>query len=243
MPSVGERWREAASSDHRLHLSLRYHRHFPQSRSCVLPCLRWSPAATTRSRPFRSTIESGRISRIDAATDNPTLPFVAPGLVDLQINGFGGIEFNDRELTIEKVRQVALSQDQFGVTTFLATCTTDGHDVLKHALGTIAKAIRESPEVAARIPGIHLEGPFIWPDDGPRGAHPKQHVRPPDWDEFRRLQDAADGRIKLHDVSPEYENSPDFIRRAADQRRRSSPSATPKRPAIRSKPPSMRALE
>jgi N-acetylglucosamine-6-phosphate deacetylase len=144
------------------------------------------------------------------------LPVVAPGLVDLQINGYGGVEFNDRELTIEKVLQVALSQDAFGVTSFLATCTTDGHEVLRHALTTIARAIRELPAVAARIPGIHLEGPFISPDDGPRGAHPRQHVRPPDWDEFCRLQDAAEGAIKLLTISPEYDAAVEVIRRAAD---------------------------
>ncbi len=166
--------------------------------------------------PVSIEIQAGRISRIEPAGDQTELPAVAPGFVDLQINGFGGIEFNDRELTVEKVRQVALSQDQFGVTAFLATCTTDGYDILKNALATIARAIHELPEVAMRIPGIHLEGPFICPDDGPRGAHPKQHVRPPDWDEFQRLQEAAAGKIKLTTVSAEYEGSPDFIRRASD---------------------------
>ena len=97
-------------------------------------------------QPVSIAIESGRVSRIDSAADNSSLPIIAPGFVDLQINGFGGIEFNDRELTLEKVRQVALSQDQFGVTAFLATCTTDSHDVLKHGLGTIAKAIREETQ-------------------------------------------------------------------------------------------------
>ncbi len=156
-------------------------------------------------------------SRGDSITRSelPALPIVAPGLVDLQINGYGGIEFNDPELTIDKVRQVALSQDGFGVTAFLATCTTDSHQVLAHSLATIAAAIRELSEVAARIPGIHLEGPFISPEDGPRGAHPKRHVRPPDWDEFRRLQDAADGKIKLLTISAEYASSPDVIRRIA----------------------------
>src|SRR6478752_1873809 len=96
-------------------------------------------------------VQAGRISRIEPVANQANLPIVAPGFVDLQINGFGGIEFNDRELTVEKVRQVALSQDQFGVTAFLATCTTDGHDVLRHGLATIAKAIRELPELAARI--------------------------------------------------------------------------------------------
>src|SRR6476659_11306425 len=97
-------------------------------------------------RPVALEIAGERIARITPAPEEPGLPLVAPGLVDLQINGFAGIEFNDPELTVEKVRQVALSQDQFGVTSFLATCTTDSYEVLKHALTTIAKAIRQVPE-------------------------------------------------------------------------------------------------
>src|SRR5438045_1484936 len=89
-------------------------------------------------RPVKIDVTDGRVSSILPAADQPGLPFIAPGLVDLQINGFAGIEFNDPELTAEKVRQVALSQDQFGVTTFLATCTTDSHQVLHHAHATIA---------------------------------------------------------------------------------------------------------
>ena len=167
-------------------------------------------------RPIALEIEGQRIANISPAAYQPDLPIVAPGFVDLQINGYRGVEFNDAELTIGKVRQVALSQDAFGVTSFLATCTTDGHELLKNSLAIIGRAIRELPEVAARIPGIHLEGPFISPDDGPRGAHPKQHVRRPDWDEFSRLQDAAGGFIKLLTISPEYDSAPDVIRRAAD---------------------------
>jgi N-acetylglucosamine-6-phosphate deacetylase len=145
------------------------------------------------------------------ATETPCIPIVAPGFVDLQINGYGGVEFNDPQLTVEKVRQAALSQDAFGVTSFLATITTDSNEVLARSLATVARAIEEVPEVAARVPGIHLEGPYLSPDDGPRGAHPRQHIRPPDWDEYRRLADAAGGRIKLLTISPEYDNAADFI--------------------------------
>jgi N-acetylglucosamine-6-phosphate deacetylase len=166
-------------------------------------------------RPVQIEIEAEQIVAIRPAQSNQKLPLVAPGLVDLQINGYHGIEFNDPQLTIEKVQAAALSQDRFGVTSFLATCTTDSHQVLAHSLATIARAIRELPEVACRIPGIHLEGPFISPEDGPRGAHPRQHVRPPDWNEFCQLQAAAGGTIKLLTVSPEYENSPELIRRVA----------------------------
>ena len=166
-------------------------------------------------RTVTLTIERGRIARIEPADGAGPMPLVAPGLVDLQINGYAGIEFNDPQLTIEKVRQVALSQDRFGVTAFLATCTTDALDILAKSFAAIARAVRELPEVAARIPGIHCEGPFLCPDDDPRGAHPKQHIRPPSWDEFRRLQDAAEGQIKLLTISPEYDSAPEVIRRAA----------------------------
>jgi N-acetylglucosamine-6-phosphate deacetylase len=63
--------------------------------------------------------------------------------------------------------------------------------------------------------GIHVEGPFISPEDGPRGAHPKQHARAPDWDEFLRWQDAARGRIRIVTLSPEWPGAIDFIERAA----------------------------
>lgn len=164
-------------------------------------------------RPVEITIDQGRIARLTPAAEGPGLALVGPGLVDLQINGYGGVEFNDPHLSVEKVRQVALSQDAFGVTGFLATTTTDSHAVLAHALETIGRAIDERPEVAARLAGIHLEGPFISPDDGPRGAHPRQHVRPPDWQEFSTLQKAARGRIKLLTLSPEYDGAVELIRR------------------------------
>jgi N-acetylglucosamine-6-phosphate deacetylase len=66
------------------------------------------------------------------------------------------------------------------------------------------------------VAGIHLEGPYISREDGPRGAHPLKHCRPPDWDEFQRLQAAALGHIQLLTMSPEYAGSPAFIHRAVD---------------------------
>jgi N-acetylglucosamine-6-phosphate deacetylase len=62
--------------------------------------------------------------------------------------------------------------------------------------------------------GFHLEGPFISPEDGPRGAHPREHVRPCDWQEFESLQHAAGGRIRLITLAPETAGAPEFVRRA-----------------------------
>ena len=64
------------------------------------------------------------------------------------------------------------------------------------------------------MPGCHLEGPYISGEDGPRGAHPREHVRPPDWDEFEKLQQASGGRIRLVTLAPELPGAIDFIRRA-----------------------------
>ena len=166
-------------------------------------------------RPIRLSLEAGRIVEISPATEREGLPIVAPGLVDLQVNGYGGIEFNSPELTVDQVAQAALAHDQFGVTSFLATCTTDAFDLLARSFRIIAQARQERPEVAVRIPGIHLEGPYISTADGPRGAHPLKHVRPPNWDEFQRLQEAAEDGIRLLPVSPEYDNAPDFIAKVA----------------------------
>ncbi len=145
--------------------------------------------------------------------DSP-LPWIAPGLVDLQINGYGGIELTSSELTTENVRQVVGSQDRFGVVRCCPTVTTHAEEVLCHALSTIARAVDELPEVAARFAGIHLEGPFISPEDGPRGAHPREHVRPPDWELFCRLQEAAGGHIRLLTLAPEGRAAIDLISRA-----------------------------
>lgn len=165
------------------------------------------------------TFRDGRIASIEKrrAPDcdaRSVEPWIAPGFIDVQVNGYGGREFNDPRLTVDDVTRITLAQDACGVVGYCPTSTTHSFEVLQHSLRTIAAACESSAEVAARTIGIHLEGPYISPEDGPRGAHPLAHVRPPDWDEFQRLQAAAGGRICIVTLSAEYEQSPEFIRRA-----------------------------
>src|SRR6476619_6743577 len=94
-------------------------------------------------RTVRIEIEGGQIARITPAAEAAGLPYVAPGFCDLQINGYQGVEFNDPKLTVEQVRKAAQSQDSFGVTRYLATCTTDSFEVFGHSFATIAQAISE----------------------------------------------------------------------------------------------------
>jgi N-acetylglucosamine-6-phosphate deacetylase len=162
------------------------------------------------------TVSHGRIVAVQPLPKDANLPWISPGFIDLQVNGYRGIGFNDPTLSPEKVADVSLLMDQFGVMRYLPTLTTDSLELLSRSLGTIAQAIDNLPEVRLRVPGIHLEGPFISPEDGPRGAHPKQHVRPPDWEAFQKLQEAAGGHIQLTTLSPEYDAASHFIKKAVD---------------------------
>ena len=98
-----------------------------------------------------------------------------------------------------------------GIAGLLPTLVTTSFEANAHGFATLRRACETDPVVAAAIPGFHLEGPYIAPEDGPRGAHPREHVRDPDLDEFRRWQDAAGGRIRLITLAPERPGALRFI--------------------------------
>ncbi len=169
--------------------------------------------------PVCLDIVDGRISRVTPCTierdQAQAWPWIAPGFFDIQVNGYGGQEFSSAELTPEEVLKIVRRFDAFGVVRCCPTLTTESLEVLAHALRTIAAACESWPEVARRVAGVHLEGPYITPEEGARGAHPFEHCREPDWDEFQRLQEASGGRIRIHTMSPEFEASPEYVRRVA----------------------------
>ncbi|WP_347243053.1 amidohydrolase family protein [Thermogutta sp.] len=168
------------------------------------------------------TIKEDRIVSLERGTaasrlaSDSRLPWIAPALCDIQVNGYGGHDFTSPDLSPEDVWAVTERMLATGVTCFLPTITTQSREVMIHAVRTIAQAVNEYPLLAQTIPGIHLEGPYISPEDGPRGAHPREHVRPPDWEEFCQLQEAATGLIRLITLSPEYPEALPFIEKAVD---------------------------
>ncbi len=137
--------------------------------------------------------------------------WVAPALFDLQINGCDGISFNSRALTPPNVRHVVDVCRRHGIGSLCPTLVTNGFEALRHGFATLRQAREQDVEVAHSVPGFHLEGPYIAVEDGPRGAHPREHVRPPDRDEFSRLQEAAGGRILLVTLAPEHDAALEFI--------------------------------
>ena len=147
-----------------------------------------------------------------AACAEASSDWISAGLVDLQVNGYGGIDLNDGTLNSERVIDLTRLLLAHGVTTFLPTLITAAEESLTHALAAIAEARRADALVAKAISGIHVEGPFISPTDGPRGAHPAAHVRPPDAAEFARWQAACGGLVRMITISPHWNDSADFVR-------------------------------
>jgi N-acetylglucosamine-6-phosphate deacetylase len=170
-------------------------------------------------QPLDLVCERGAIQRVESAGAGPAdheADWVAPALCDVQINGCGGISFNSLQLTRAQARHVVDTCQRHGIAQLCPTLVTGSFDALMHGCRTLRAACDEDRELSRAIVGIHLEGPYISPDDGPRGAHPRHHVRPPSWEEFQRFQDeAAGGMIKMVTLAPETPGALPFIEKLA----------------------------
>jgi N-acetylglucosamine-6-phosphate deacetylase len=155
---------------------------------------------------FEDSIES--VDSLIAPAGDST--YVTPGWIDLQVNGFAGVDYNSPSASHEEIASSIRAILQTGVTRFFPTVITGSPQDMSGALANLARAKEASWEGAA-MEAFHVEGPYISPEDGPRGAHPARWVRPPDLDEFHRFQEAARGNIRLVTLSPEWPDAPRFI--------------------------------
>lgn len=157
---------------------------------------------------FSEVIESVEPQLGLAVDDNPV--YLAPGFIDLQVNGMAGVDYNDPESPHDEIARSIRAQFATGVTRLFPTVITGSPERITGALRNLAQARRTTPEGPA-MEAFHVEGPYISPEDGPRGAHPREWVRPPDLTEFEHFQDAAEGNIRLLTLSPEWPEAPRFI--------------------------------
>jgi len=141
---------------------------------------------------------------------------ISPGWIDLQVNGFAGVDYNSPASSHEQIALSIRAQFACGVTRFFPTVITGSPENMLAALSNLAKA-KESIAEGPAMEAFHLEGPYISPDDGPRGAHPRQWVRPPNLSEFERFQEAAHGNIRLLTLSPEWPQAPGFIEKLVEK--------------------------
>ncbi|TNC05946.1 amidohydrolase family protein [Methylobacterium terricola] len=162
-------------------------------------------------RSLRLRLEGERIAAIDPGPPGERA-WIAPGLIDIQTNGYAGYDLNATGLTPEIVAAFVRAVRREGVTTVLPTLITAPPGAFLTALAAIATAREAEPAIRHAIAGIHVEGPHISPEEGARGAHPLASIRPPDLGEFEAWQRACGGLVRIVTLSPHWPGAPDYIR-------------------------------
>lgn len=160
--------------------------------------------------------DKGRIVSVMGIEPGERLPWLSPGWIDLQVNGFNGFDFNGETTTISDVVGVTESLYAKGVAFYLPTVITGSFERIGQAMAAIAEACELRADISRSIAGIHLEGPYVSGEDGPRGAHDKAYVRDPDWSEFVQWQEASGHRIRMVTVAPERAGAIRFIEQLRD---------------------------
>ncbi|MCC6680435.1 MAG: N-acetylglucosamine-6-phosphate deacetylase [Phycisphaeraceae bacterium] len=133
-----------------------------------------------------------------ATADNASCDYL-----DLQVNGYAGVDFNGDDLTAESLHHACEALRRDGNAGVLATIITDRIDVMCRRLAKLVQ-LRQQDELAKQlIVGLHIEGPFINETPGYRGAHPVDAIHPANGDEMRQLLEAGGGLTKLVTLAPE----------------------------------------
>jgi N-acetylglucosamine-6-phosphate deacetylase len=169
---------------------------------------------TGKAQAFQ--IEGKRVPIATARSERIKYVF-GPAWTDLQCNGFAGVDFNHPDVNPVEVCQAIRAMWKTGCATVLPTVITNSPDQIEYLLRVLVKALEIDPAVRSCVPGFHLEGPFISPEDGARGAHPVQHVRTPNLKLWRRWQKAANGLIRMVTVAPEIPRGLLFIHKLASE--------------------------
>jgi N-acetylglucosamine-6-phosphate deacetylase len=143
-----------------------------------------------------------------------TTQYVAPGFIDVQVNGFAGVDYCSPDTPHDEIARSVQAQFATGVTRLFPTVITGSYEGMAGAVRNLARAKAALGAEGRAMEGFHIEGPHISAEDGPRGAHPRHCVRPPDVDEFKRWMDLSDGHVKLVTVAPEWPGIAEYIETA-----------------------------
>lgn len=157
-------------------------------------------------------VAAGKIAEVEEANQESDY-WIAPGLIDVQVNGIGGFDLNGHDTTVQAVKEVVRVLHEGGVTRFCPTVVTGTKERMVHCFRVISEACETDPIVNHSVIGIHVEGPFISRDDGPRGAHTLDWVRDPDLEELKEWIKASGNRICKVTLAPERPGAIEFIKK------------------------------
>lgn len=166
---------------------------------------------------FHLEIDEGILVSKEETEYRNGLPFFSPGLIDVQVNGYLGVDYSSNTLNESDVGIVCSSMRKTGTYQHFPTIVTRPEQTIERNLSIIAKCVHDSSEVASSITGIHVEGPFISPNDGPRGAHEKKYVRNPSIQELDRWIDSSCGLLRIVTLAPEVPGAEKFIEYATSR--------------------------
>ncbi|RMF39952.1 MAG: N-acetylglucosamine-6-phosphate deacetylase [Planctomycetota bacterium] len=132
--------------------------------------------------------------------------------VDLQVNGYVGIDFNDPTTSVAQLHSAADAMRRDGVVAALPTVITGSAEAMTTCIRNLVHAIEQRPETADVFRGIHVEGPFLSPAEGYIGAHPRQHAK---FQDLRLLEDlcrAGGPWIRMVTLAPEVDPGGKMVR-------------------------------
>ena len=141
----------------------------------------------------------------------------SPGLIDLQVNGYAGVDFNDTGVEAATLDHALAAMLRSGVTACLPTLITAPEPVLAERLAALDRAVASSRLGPRMVPGFHLEGPFLNPAPGFAGCHPPDAMVPPDPAVLRRLTAGLARPVLMLTLAPEQSGGLALVRAARAQ--------------------------
>ena len=158
-------------------------------------------------------VDHGRITSLTPSPDpGEGAPWIGPGLIDLQVNGHLDGDANAAVPAASHIAAMSHTLATHGVTRFLPTVITASPVEMLDRIRAIGEAVRTSTSTSRAVAGIHVEGPSLSEQDGPRGVHPLEHIRPPSIAELRSWLDAAPGLLRIVTLSPHHPGSVEATR-------------------------------
>lgn len=167
-------------------------------------------------RSLHVEVVNGRVTQLSDGPANIT-SWLTAGLVDLQVNGFAGLDVNGPNVSASAVVELTQELARAGTTTYVPTVVTASEADIVRSLRAVCEARRIDPMTAHAVPYVHVEGPHLCADDGPRGVHPAEHIRRPDVDELDRWQQASGDIVGLVTLSPHHRGAVAYTAAASAQ--------------------------